>query len=232
MNGQSVVPLSLLLSDTRPQFFLPKPNNISLIYESYPADYPAGTIVVTSTADIYVKLFASPDWAFVIRLTASKEPMYNIPHVSSASPTGTPLQTLPQYNYRHHSRARAPQIELTIPYHYVPLLSALDERSISSPDEPAFARDAPIGEKLSVCLWLKGICPRRKRTNGFSHKQYRVRGSSDSDGRKGRPITRAKLARLLALDVYDFMNRRRVVYHGSAVAFPQLCLKERPGLGS
>ncbi len=108
-------------------------------------------------------------------------------------------------------------------YHSVPLSSALEERGISAPDEPAFARDAPIGEKLSVCLWVsissrnghmvwlihvpqvKGVCLRRKCTDGFTSKQHRVRSGK---GKEGQPITRANLARLVALDVQRFMVRR------------------------
>lgn len=146
---------------------------------------------------------------------------------------------------------------LELPYDCVSLPSALAERDISSPDEPAFPADAPIGVKISICLWvsilngnrdessltyrpqLEGVQSPRTLEGGFSSKQHRVRKGD----KNGRPITRAKLARLVAADVFEFMVRltslmsasilehpsqalRRVVHKGEAVTFEQLCLKK------
>ncbi|EIW58663.1 uncharacterized protein TRAVEDRAFT_47805 [Trametes versicolor FP-101664 SS1] len=150
------------------------------------------------------------------------------------------LETLPQRDYLDHPRAQAPEMVLEVPYDCVSLPSALAERDISSPDEPAFPADAPIGVKISICLWLEGVQSPRTLEGGFSSKQHRVRKGD----KKGRPITRAKLARLVAADVFEFMVRRltsltsayspnhpsqtlhKVVHKGEVVAFEQVCLKK------
>ncbi|KAL1941122.1 hypothetical protein VTO73DRAFT_7334 [Trametes versicolor] len=132
------------------------------------------------------------------------------------------LETLPQRDYLNHPRAQAPEMVLDVPYDCVSLPSALAEREISTPDEPVFAADAPIGVKISICLWLEGVQSPRTLEGGFSSKQHRVRKGD----KKGRPITRAKLARLVAADVFEFMTLHRVVHKGLVVAFEQLCLKE------
>lgn len=42
-----------------------------------------------------------------------------------------------------------------MPYCFAPLTLALNHGGISSPDEPAFAYDAPIGVKLSICISVR-----------------------------------------------------------------------------
>lgn len=170
--------------------------------------------------------------------------------------TLTISQTLPQRDYLNHPRAQAPEMVLEVPYDCVSLPSALAEREISTPDEPVFAANAPIGVKISICLWvsisncnrddspltyrpqLEGVQSPRTLEGGFSSKQHRVRKGD----KKGRPITRAKLARMVAADVFEFMVRltsltsafipnlpsqtlHRVMHKGEVVTFEQLCLK-------
>ncbi len=77
--------------------------------------------------------------------------------------TLTASQTLPQHEYGKYSRAQAPEIELVVPYHCVPLSSALDgvysdpNELIFAANEPIFSANAPIDEKLSICLGVSTI---------------------------------------------------------------------------
>ncbi|KAL1944965.1 hypothetical protein VTO73DRAFT_2585 [Trametes versicolor] len=180
-------------------------------------------------------MYTAPDTAAVVawdNLSSAEGPGYLLRHGPNAAvPDGShgegsacgPFAILPQYDYQLYPRAPAPEIELTIPYEFVPLQYALEERGTSLPDIPAFARDAPIGDKLSICLGIKSVHPPRELANGFSSKQHRVRSGN---GRGGRPITRASLARLVAVDVQTFMNLYLVTHNGNDIGFHQLYLKE------
>ncbi|KAL1943118.1 hypothetical protein VTO73DRAFT_4789 [Trametes versicolor] len=129
-------------------------------------------------------------------------------------------ETLPQHDYRNHPRAQAPEIELVIPYHCVPLSYALDGICYD-PNEPIFALNTPIDEKLSICLGMEGVRPSHRPKDGFSSKQRRVRNKKN-----GPPIIRAKLARRIAADVQEFLKHYPVLHKGKPVDFNRLHLKE------
>lgn len=119
-------------------------------------------------------------------------------------------------------------MKLDVSYDCVSLSSALAGRDRFFPDEPIFAADAPIGVKMSICLWvsiltryrdiaapltcrfqIKGVRSPRPLEDVFSSKQYRVRIGDD---KVGRPITRARLAYIIALEVFEFMVRLAFAY--------------------
>lgn len=45
-----------------------------------------------------------------------------------------------------------------MPYHYTPVTLALANDGITSPNEFAFAQDADIGQKLSICIGVSVAC--------------------------------------------------------------------------
>lgn len=146
--------------------------------------------------------------------------------------TLTSSQTLPQHDFLNHPRAQAPRMKLNVSYDCVSLSSALAGCGVPSLDGPIFAADAPIGVKMSICLWvsiltrfivtaapltrrlqIEGVRSPRPLEDGFSSKQYRVR---TGDEKFGRPITRARLAHIIAVEVFEFMVRL-------AFAYPHMC---------
>ncbi|KAL1941118.1 hypothetical protein VTO73DRAFT_7330 [Trametes versicolor] len=132
------------------------------------------------------------------------------------------LETLSQHDFLNHPRAQAPRMKLNVSYDCVSLSSALAGCGVPSLDGPIFAADAPIGVKMSICLWIEGVRSPRPLEDGFSSKQYRVR---TGDEKFGRPITRARLAHIIAVEVFDFMRRHTVEHNGEVVVFEQLYLK-------
>ncbi|OJT09643.1 hypothetical protein TRAPUB_13896 [Trametes pubescens] len=140
------------------------------------------------------------------RLLARSKRMVDVQHHEDGGNMFAQHETLPQHEYGKYSRAQAPEIELVVPYHCVPLSSALDgvysdpNELIFAANEPIFSANAPIDEKLSICLGMECVGPSRGPQDGFSSKQHRVRNKKN-----GPLITRRKLARKVAADVKGFL---------------------------
>ncbi|KAI0629264.1 hypothetical protein C8Q77DRAFT_316031 [Trametes polyzona] len=131
------------------------------------------------------------------------------------------LEILPQNDYGvspHAQRFDSPPI--VVEYGGVLLSDAIEGRGVGDPNQPAFPIDAKVGVKLSVCSGLTGVKP----LGGlkFAKVQYRVRTGKNPSP----PVSRRKLAHIVATYVQKLLEGRTLVHGGETVRFEAIHLIE------
>ncbi|KAI0777472.1 hypothetical protein BD413DRAFT_179853 [Trametes elegans] len=130
---------------------------------------------------------------------------------TDAGGTPPPIQVIHQCDYSRTPRIRQAAIALVIAYDDLRLRDALDGTGAPQrPDAPAFAQDDPVGSKLSIFVDFPH----------FTNKQHTVRFK---DGQQ--PISRARLANLIARMLFAYMECHTVLHAGEAISFDRLVLR-------
>ncbi|KAI0643976.1 hypothetical protein C8Q79DRAFT_1011795 [Trametes meyenii] len=190
-------------------------------------DMATGTYAVPHDGGgVYCKLEIG-EWVLVSKNVFSLSRVGDQPPDVYAQQTGdiAPLvgqehnQTLSQDDYANEPGHRLPEQKFSIFYDDVPLVRALGGDTTGL-DDPAFAENALIGDKLSICTGLRLASPH----NGFVSKQHNAWINKKTNRTA---VSRGKLAGWVAKDIHAIVTANHPITHNAeVVTFDRLVLKE------